>query len=62
VRAAAEVGIVIDDGGQLVVRVDPPKVGCQIVTFKDVVADDAVVKRQLFQGDRDLLAVGVGVN
>jgi hypothetical protein len=56
-RITAAVWGVIDNRGELVVGVDAAKGRCQLVAIEDVLGNDAKGRPNLFEHDRNLLAV-----
>ena len=45
----------IDDRGQLVIRIDAPECGRQLIAFEDIIRNDAIGCADLLQHDRNLL-------
>src|SRR3546814_3340557 len=56
-RIAALRRIPIDDRGELVVRVDAPELGGQLIAVEDVIGNDAIGRTDFLQHDRDLLPI-----
>src|SRR3546814_7386074 len=59
-RRAAAYGLMVDDRGQAAVGVDPPIFGRQMIALEHVHREQLMRKPDLFEHDRDLVAVRRG--